>query len=583
MLLERGKPSVRFWRILIFAFAYLVLVSCAGQNQNTGTSTLGTFTPTPLPLPTSVPTSAPTPTATPSATPVPTLGALPLPSLPPNAELLTFSADSNRTAWIGSQDRQPHWGDPNLESGVYGGQTLVSFMQFNLQSLAPGSKILFAALDVAGRDAGNLGTTGKWTFDMIDSSAVASDAITFDAVNQTSSLATVAQVTAPQVTAAGVTQRFIFTSAQLPLIEKQLNIGKLTFRIRGPSSGADSLFAWVVGSTEPTLYLVTVPASFVVITTTPTPPDVFAAATLVAMQTTQARDVGTPTPLPRTFATATPGATLDNVVVTSIPTPVSTADRTATAVYATAVAATTGTFTPTPFNWIVATPRPLLIPRDLLTPVPSPTATPVGVDLLALAKMPLPSVLYNKIMFREGSRLNPNIWVMNPDGSDVELLTDHQYYDIAKMRDTVSPDGTKWVYQWPDGTGKLQLWIRFLQYPDALPQQITFGGGGLVFGQAWSPDGNHIAYTSDTVARQEIWVYTLFPPTWQRLTYSTGWYWNQFPSWSPDGTQIVFSTDRGHDAKFSEIWIMNADGSSPRDLGNGVWDAYDPVWVKWHQ
>jgi hypothetical protein len=513
---------------------------------------------------------------------------------------MTFSADPNRTGWLASADPRPHWRDRSLFSGVYGGQSYSSVLQFDLQALAPNSKIYFAALEITGRDATNFQGKGQWSIDIVDSQLFKDDNLAFEVASRATPLGTLATFSDPSTFGTGVTQRFIFNAAQLALVEKQLEPGKLTIRFRGPSGTENNLFGWnaASGPGEPTLFLLAAPAPFVVITAAPTPVSVFAAATQVAREAAQAGGANTPTPLSRAFVTATPGAapgvpTSSSVyhVITSVPTPANTADVLGTAVYATAVAATTGTFTPFPSNWITATPRPLIIPQSSLTPQATPTitATPMP-GIIDIAKRPLPPGLYDKIIFLEGPRANPNYWVMNPDGTILGLLTDPGVYEIAKARDSLSPDGTQFVYQDYTVTGQLQLWIRNLNFPSALPTQLTSVRKGIVYGQAWSPDGKKIAYVSDEVDHQEIYVWNGETKKTARLTYAlgnggdgSGWWWNQFPSWSPDGKQIVYSTDRGHDAKFSEIWVMNADGSGQHDLGGGVWDAYNPVWVKWQR
>jgi WD40-like Beta Propeller Repeat len=240
----------------------------------------------------------------------------------------------------------------------------------------------------------------------------------------------------------------------------------------------------------------------------------------------------------------------------------------------------------------VLTPAPpLVIPLASLTQVPSPTPTPVPTSALEVAKRPLPSALYNKILFQAGPRSAPAIWVMDPDGSNVGLLTQPDLYTIAKARDTFSPGFIQVAYNAVDPNGILQIWSQDLYYPQSLPQQLSFLRKGYAFGPAWSPDGKKVAYVVNDGAlfpMQEIYVWDGDAKKSLRLTdstgyatgYGTGWWWNQFPSWSPDGKQIVYSSDRGHDATFSEIWIMNADGTNPHNIGNGVWDAYNPVWVK---
>jgi Tol biopolymer transport system component len=49
-----------------------------------------------------------------------------------------------------------------------------------------------------------------------------------------------------------------------------------------------------------------------------------------------------------------------------------------------------------------------------------------------------------------------------------------------------------------------------------------------------------------------------------------------FPTWSPDGTRIAFESDREGD---NDIWIMNADGSNPRNVTGAIaGNEYFPTW-----
>jgi hypothetical protein len=105
-----------------------------------------------------------------------------------------------------------------------------------------------------------------------------------------------------------------------------------------------------------------------VITPTPQPPDIFAAATQSVRLTEQAQREGTPTPLPPNIRIAT--RTPTPRVVTATPTPANSATATFHAVQETAIALTTGT----PYV-LVATSTPTLTPtptRVIVTPTPQP-------------------------------------------------------------------------------------------------------------------------------------------------------------------------------------------------------------------
>lgn len=541
-----------------------------------------------VPIPTTViPTVTRTPTATRTATvpPIPALEPLVIPSPPANGTLLTLSPDSAFTGWVANQQSGINSGDSTLRAGIFQGQLYSSLLHFDLRALAPGSRVLFGTLEITGIAATNA-NTGEWVLDVVDSNSVKYENLTYDSLQKAQRLSTIGTPLTPKDLAVGYTNRFIFAPNDLTQVEKQLNDGILVLRLNGPTTGTNNLFTWNAGvnSRPPTLYLVTIPASYVPITNTPTPHNVFAAATLSANQTAQARLVGTPTPLPRNYATITPGgpAFAPDVIVTSIPTASDPKQATATAVYATAVAATTGTFTPIPSNWVTATPRPVFIPIEQLTPVPTPTPGIPQLGTLELAKMPLPAGLYNKILFLEGSREKPNIWVMNPDGTILGLVTDRTVFDIAKAREAISPDGVYYVSQSISPDTGYQLSLMNLHFPNVLPVPI-YPRGSIIYGQAWAPDSAKFAYVTDDQNHQEIFEYTVANHAQKRIGINPDGFWDQFPSYSPDGKQIVFSSDRGHPGTSSEIWVMNADGNGATKLGRGTMDAYNPVWIKWQK
>jgi hypothetical protein len=569
-----GIPSV--YAIVGLAILSLVLANCTNSQQEVATRVAN---PTPVtPSPTIY--YSPTPTAT--ATPFPKLAPLVIPTPPANGMVLTFQADPDGTTWVSSKGSGTGLHDSNLHAGIIQGQTYASVLQFDLRGLAQGSKILFAILETTGRNSGLAGN-GQWVLDLLNSDSLNFDRLTYDSLTQTPSLSTIGSALKSNELAVGLTNRFLFKDKDLLLLEKQLDAGILTLRLSGPSSGGDNLFTWNgdLGPGGPVLYVVAIPAPFVAITNTPTPQNVFAAATLAANQTSQAHQFGTPTSLPRYYATVTPGQYV--VAITSIPTSASAAGLTAVAQYATAVAATTGTFTPTPSNWATVTPLPLLIPKEKLTPRPTAVPEIALPSDIELARTPLPAGLFNKIAFLEGPRFKQNVWIMDPDGSNWQLLTDRKVFDIAKVRDAFSPDGVYHVYQiWDPYFEAYQLWMRNLNFPSSLPVRIP-SRGNVVYGQAWSPNNKKFAYVSNEIGYPEIFEYDIETRNQKQLTSTPDWFWNQFPSYSPDGMQIVYSTDRGHYGAFSEIWIMNADGTGNRKLGNNEWDTYNPVWIKWQK
>ena len=103
---------------------------------------------------------------------------------------------------------------------------------------------------------------------------------------------------------------------------------------------------------------------------------------------------------------------------------------------------------------------------------------------------------------------------------------------------------------------------------DGTPSQLTDIRG---LDPSWSPDGRQIAFSTFS----QIYVMDADGSNQQPLTGSSVWKFG--PSWSPDGRQIAFYSYR-EDKDRGDISLMNADGSNIRDLTTGSGDDRSPTW-----
>ena len=127
----------------------------------------------------------------------------------------------------------------------------------------------------------------------------------------------------------------------------------------------------------------------------------------------------------------------------------------------------------------------------------------------------------------------------------------------------LSPDGTVLAYT-SDRSGGFEVYLRTLS-GDGNEVQLTHDGGN---GEAvWSPDGQHLAYYSQS--RGGIWVIPVLGGPARRLTES-----GSHPSWSPDGRWIAYQSAGGfvvtEDTRAAQppgtLWLVAPDGGEPRRL-----------------
>jgi TolB protein len=165
-----------------------------------------------------------------------------------------------------------------------------------------------------------------------------------------------------------------------------------------------------------------------------------------------------------------------------------------------------------------------------------------------------------------------NLYVVKPDGSGVCYLT--QDGNLNRNAGW-SYDGTRIVYL-VGNSPEVGIWT--IDANGGNKKQLTFLPS-KPFGPAFSPDGNQIAYADYGVGEAdtglvgfEVWVMNTDGTDKRQITKTTvagltrtgiPIRWSCRPAYSPDGTKIVYaSTQSGR----SEIWVMNVDGTNPRQL-----------------
>ncbi len=101
------------------------------------------------------------------------------------------------------------------------------------------------------------------------------------------------------------------------------------------------------------------------------------------------------------------------------------------------------------------------------------------------------------------------------------------------------------------------------------PRNLTQSTDAFNGPPVWSPDGQHIAFQSD----HDIYVMDADGENLRNLTQNPAF--NEAPVWSPDGQYIAFQSYR--DGNY-DIYVMDADGKNLRNLTQSNDDDQSPVW-----
>lgn len=182
-------------------------------------------------------------------------------------------------------------------------------------------------------------------------------------------------------------------------------------------------------------------------------------------------------------------------------------------------------------------------------------------------------------------RCSPNdglcaIWIMRSDGTHRRLIVPFLTAptETNNFHPNVSPDGRHITFTRFGFRGiASQVWVADINGAHARPLTAP----RLEAAQsAWSPDGSHIAFASNSSRAQgAIYVMRANGTGVTRLAI-TKWPTNNFgPAYAPDGSQIAFSSDRQHpDLCCEDLFVMRANGSQQHLVATGIQGVVDVAW-----
>jgi Tol biopolymer transport system component len=174
---------------------------------------------------------------------------------------------------------------------------------------------------------------------------------------------------------------------------------------------------------------------------------------------------------------------------------------------------------------------------------------------------PTPSTIVTngRIAFSGPSGNTSQIFTMEPDGSDIQQVTDLATGEDA-FQPSWSPDG-EWIAFIVQQSDRSNIFI--VRSDGTALSQLTHDGED--FQPSWSPDGVRLAFSraDPELGTQDIWVMNADGDHAIALTHETDGDLALSPSWSPDGLAILFVSNRSGG---TELYRMRSDGTDVAQL-----------------
>lgn len=163
----------------------------------------------------------------------------------------------------------------------------------------------------------------------------------------------------------------------------------------------------------------------------------------------------------------------------------------------------------------------------------------------------------------------PDIYLININGQNLTEILDDP--DVVDYSPRWSPDGSRILFI-SARTGKPEV---FVMNPDGSDVTQITDSRDPVRMAVWSPEGERIAFVYGAGTMTDLYVIDKDGSADSVVRLTADSFTDDSLSWSPDGERIVFSSNRSGNW---DLWLINADGTNMVQLINDAfYDAY-PDW-----